>query len=186
MKTFEDIEKICGLLIMKKGFDGGIGVLFRNRKRYGTVIWSNGGGWEHVSVTPFKRNYTPTWDDMVWVKNLFFYSEEYAVELHPARHDYVNNVENCLHLWRCTSADQPIPPTWMVGVKDTVDEFDRKARKIAAEAEKYGSEELEAKMTCDKCINYERCKEINMEPFNGELEAVPVGHCVLWQEKEEY
>ena len=81
------------------------------------MIWSNGGGWEHVSFTPFKRFYTPSWDDMCRIKNIFFYPEECAVQYHPPESEYVNNVPNCLHIWRPTEQEMPMPPSWMVGTK---------------------------------------------------------------------
>lgn len=32
----------------------------------------NGVCWECVSFAPFKRYYTPSWDDMCRIKNIFF------------------------------------------------------------------------------------------------------------------
>lgn len=59
-------------------------------------IASNGGGWEHVSVSPCnrKRATPPTWAD----------------QFHPPRSEYVNIHPYCLHLWRPTSQDMPRPP----------------------------------------------------------------------------
>lgn len=38
------------------------------------VVASNGGGWEHVSVSPASRNRTiaPTWEEMCEIKRMFF------------------------------------------------------------------------------------------------------------------
>lgn len=76
------------------------------------VIASNGGGWDHVSVTPCntKRKTCPTWEEMCHIKDMFFEPDEWAVEYHPAKEDYVNNHALCLHLWRPTSADLVTPP----------------------------------------------------------------------------
>lgn len=117
MKTFNEIKKLPNLLIVNTTADGGMGELFRAGKRYGTVIWSNGGGWEHVSVCPFKRSHTPSWDEMCSFKDMFFYDYETVIQYHPAKDEYVNNLPNCLHLWRPITEKLPTPPSIMVGTK---------------------------------------------------------------------
>lgn len=77
------------------------------------VIASNGGGWEHVSVSPCnqKRKLCPTWEEMCAVKDMFFDAEETVMQLHPPVSDYVNNHPYCLHLWKPTGDIQiPRPP----------------------------------------------------------------------------
>ena len=66
------------------------------------VVASDGGGWDHVSVTPCnrKRQTCPTWEEMCAIKDMFFYPEEAAVQYHPPQSQYVNNHPYCLHLWR--------------------------------------------------------------------------------------
>ena len=79
--------------------------------RYGitfTVIASWGEGWDHVSVSLLNR--IPAWDEMCWVKDLFFEPEEIAVQFHPRASEYKNVHPNCLHLWRCQDEPQPTPP----------------------------------------------------------------------------
>lgn len=117
MKTNEELKSTPNLLIIRTGVDGGIGEMYRCGKRFGSVIWSNGCGWEHVSVHPYKNRYTPSWEDMCALKDMFFYDDEVVVEYHPAKSEYVNNLSNCLHLWRPTDAVMPTPPSIMVGVK---------------------------------------------------------------------
>lgn len=75
-------------------------------------IASNGGGWEHVSVSPCnrKRATPPTWAEMCEIKHMFFEDEEAVVQYHPPKSEYVNNHPYCLHLWRPTSQDIPTPP----------------------------------------------------------------------------
>lgn len=75
-------------------------------------IASNGGGWEHVSVSPCnrKRATPPTWAEMCEIKHMFFEDEEAVVQFHPPRSEYVNIHPYCLHLWRPTSQDMPRPP----------------------------------------------------------------------------
>lgn len=72
----------------------------------------NGGGWEHVSVSPCnrKRATPPTWAEMCEIKHMFFEDEEAVVQFHPPRSEYVNIHPYCLHLWRPTSQEMPRPP----------------------------------------------------------------------------
>ena len=71
-------------------------------------------GWEHVSVSLSNR--TPTWAEMCFVKDLFWDEQEVVMQLHPARSDYVNNHQHCLHLWRPINEKLPIPPGRFVGI----------------------------------------------------------------------
>lgn len=69
-------------------------------------------GWDHVSVSIVNaKNVSrmPDWDEMCWVKNLFFEPTECVVQFHPSDEDYVNMHPNCLHLWRCIEWF-PTPP----------------------------------------------------------------------------
>lgn len=82
------------------------------------VIASNGGGWEHVSVSPCnrKRKNCPTWEEMCAIKDMFFEPEERVVQYHPPKSEYVNNYEYCLHLWRPIVDEMPFPPSIFVGI----------------------------------------------------------------------
>src|ERR1700722_9587657 len=62
------------------------------------MIASDGAGWDHVSVSLGRR--CPTWDEMCWVKRLWFDDHETVIQYHPAAANYVNNHSFCLHLWR--------------------------------------------------------------------------------------
>lgn len=62
------------------------------------IIVSDGGGWDHVSVS--LPNKCPSWDSMCEVKRMFFRDDEVAFQLHPAKAQYVNFHPHCLHLWR--------------------------------------------------------------------------------------
>lgn len=80
------------------------------------VIATRGHGWEHVSVSLNDR--CPTWDEMCWIKNLFFEPDECCMQLHPPEADYVNHHPYCLHLWRPANSlvgTIPRPPAEMVG-----------------------------------------------------------------------
>lgn len=77
-------------------------------------IASDGGDWEHVSVS-IDRKRTPSWEQMCFVKDLFWESEACVIQYHPPLSRYVNNMEFCLHLWRPIDCGEiPFPPTWMV------------------------------------------------------------------------
>ena len=79
------------------------------------IIVSDGEGWDHVSVSTQAR--CPTWQEMCWVKDLFFSSSEVVIQYHSAKRDYVNNHPYCLHLWKPHGLEIPIPPASMVGIK---------------------------------------------------------------------
>lgn len=81
------------------------------------VIASDGGGWEHVSVSRGHSRRCPNWDEMCEVKRLFWGDDETVAQYHPKRSVYVNNCGNCLHLWKKVGAEFDLPPTWMVGFK---------------------------------------------------------------------
>lgn len=65
--------------------------------------------WEHVSVSRLDR--TPTWAEMDRVKRFFWEDHETVMQLHVPRNSHVNLHPNCLHLWRPTGAEIPLPPT---------------------------------------------------------------------------
>lgn len=100
--------------------DGGNGAfkVFVHGKSF-NVIASNGGGWEHVSVSPGSpnRKKCPTWEEMCAIKDMFFEPEETVVQYHPPKSDYVNNHPYCLHLWRPIGQEVPRPPAIFVGLK---------------------------------------------------------------------
>jgi hypothetical protein len=54
---------------------------------------------------------------MCKLKDMFFYPEETVLQYHPAQSQYVNQLGNCLHLWRPQHYEIPLPPTVLVGVQ---------------------------------------------------------------------
>lgn len=81
------------------------------------VLWSAGDAevtWQHVSVSA--RGRCPTWEEMSWVKELFFEDEEAVMQLHPPRSQYVSQHPYCLHLWRPNVGGIPLPPSIAVGI----------------------------------------------------------------------
>lgn len=63
-----------------------------------SIIASTDNGWEHISVTLANR--TPTWDEMCYVKKVFFEDEDLCLQFHPRKSQYVNAHEHCLHIWK--------------------------------------------------------------------------------------
>ena len=137
MKNTDEIISHPRLIVGRIGNDGGNGLLSMPLWK-GSVIWSNGAGWEHVSVSPESMRITPSWDDMCRIKDMFFYEDEAVIQIHPPKAEYVNNMPNCLHLWRCTYKDMVLPPSVLVGVRKSQTQAEfieelREAYKIAGE-----------------------------------------------------
>lgn len=86
------------------------------------VMVSDGLGWEHVSVTLITHKKAvercPTWEEMCFIKDLFFYDTERVVQFHPPKDEYVSNHPFCLHLWRPIGVELPFPAPIMVGIKE--------------------------------------------------------------------
>lgn len=72
-------------------------------------------GWEHVSVSLATR--CPTWEEMCFVKALFWKDDEVVFQLHPAKDKWISNHPYCLHMWRKIDADPPLPPGIFVGIQ---------------------------------------------------------------------
>lgn len=75
--------------------------------------------WEHVSVSLPHR--TPTWQEMCWIKDLFFRDDEVVIQFHPAKQDYVNHHPYCLHMWRWTAGAFPLPDPILVGPRGGIE-----------------------------------------------------------------
>ncbi len=115
------IESNKSLQVFMKSIDGGNGIIKLPRDNKAghtkaTIVWSWGAGWEHVSVAPLNGS-MPKWEDMCFVKDMFFGDDEWVVEFHPPKSEYVNNMPNCLHLWKPIDAEMPTPPSILTGIK---------------------------------------------------------------------
>ena len=82
-----------------------------------SFVASWGGGWDHVSVSPLKKKIVPSWEMMCQVKDIFFKPDEAVIQIHPPKDEYVNNIPNCLHLWRKSDGEMTLPPSFMVGLR---------------------------------------------------------------------
>lgn len=80
-------------------------------------IASDGLGWEHVSVHVENRGKerTPYWDEMNFIKDLFWDEEDAVIQIHAPKSEYVNRHENTLHLWRPIGVELHLPDKRMVG-----------------------------------------------------------------------
>lgn len=81
------------------------------------VIATNGMGWEHASISVYKQNRCPSWEEMCAVKQLFWTDEETVVQYHPPKAEYVNNHPYCLHLWKPIKGEIILPPSILIGIK---------------------------------------------------------------------
>ena len=107
MKSFDEIRGDRRFQGESKSDDGGRGWITLRGKIF-LVVYSNGGGWDHVSVSLANR--CPTWEEMCEIKGVFFGPDECCVEYHPAERDYVNIHPYCLHIWRPQNKEMPTPP----------------------------------------------------------------------------
>lgn len=99
--------------------DGNNGAFaFLKDHTYFFIIASDGEGWEHVSVhcRKFGKDQTPTWDEMCFIKSLFWDDLDVVIQYHPSSKDYINNHKNTLHLWRPDFTELPKPPKYLVGI----------------------------------------------------------------------
>ena len=77
--------------------------------------------WEHVSVTlgqaknPHPVNRCPTWEEMCYVKDLFWDKDDVVVQFHPPESEYVSTHDYCLHLWRKQNQNFETPDPVLVG-----------------------------------------------------------------------
>jgi hypothetical protein len=87
----------------------------------------NLGAWEHVSVSLHNR--CPGWEEMCFIKDLFWDDSECVVQFHPAKADYINAMPYCLHLWKPKKPIE-LPPSIALAPK-VPEEQKRKAKRSA-------------------------------------------------------
>lgn len=80
---------------------------------------SDGMGWEHCSISialPGKQALRcPTWEEMCYIKDLFWDKEDCVIQYHPSKDQYVNRHPFVLHLWKPINQVIPIPDKSMIG-----------------------------------------------------------------------
>lgn len=96
-----------------KGMTG----IFRIRaKRFNSELYvfsSQSLGWDHLSISKIpkgRKQKLPSWEEMCYIKDLFFDYEERVIQYHPKRSEYINDNPNVLHLWKIQSKEFPSPP----------------------------------------------------------------------------
>lgn len=100
-------------IVGNQGADGAL-FLIKFEGRNFAVVASNGGSWDHVSVS--LPNRCPNWREMCFVKQLFWNDDEVVIQYHPAKQDYINNCPTCLHMWKPQNEVLPMPDKIMVGI----------------------------------------------------------------------
>lgn len=63
--------------------------------------------WEHVSVMPAKGKRLPSYQEMNFIKMLFWEPEDEVIHFFPKESEHCNLVDNCLHLWRPIGVKMP-------------------------------------------------------------------------------
>jgi len=103
------------------GFDGAFLITDYGGARLKIISCDGAGpeaqGWEHVSVGCNGR--PPQWDEMCFVKALFWGDDETVVQYHPRKDDYVNHHPFVLHLWKRDGEEFELPPAEFIGPKTT-------------------------------------------------------------------
>lgn len=110
-------HRIRGGLLGSSSQDGNNGVfIIPYGKLTLSVVCSDEEGWDHVSVSvDINPPRLPTWEEMCYVKDLFFRDEETVVQFHPKRSAYRNVNPWVLHLWRDQSIEYSLPPGKFIG-----------------------------------------------------------------------
>lgn len=88
--------------LVRNGLKAGLITLPKGQKA-SVVVGRNEDGMEHVSIQLFCDR-LPKWNEMCYVKDLFWGEEEEVVQIHPKKSQYVNFTE-ALHLWRPVDGD---------------------------------------------------------------------------------
>ncbi len=82
-------------------------------------IVSDGYGWDHISVeveipSPLTKQRLPRWEEMCFIKDLFWGEDECVIQYHPKKKDYINCHNYVLHLWKPQHGSIPMPPRKLV------------------------------------------------------------------------
>jgi len=75
---------------------------------------SDGEGWRHLSVSNAQKKLIPSWYTMCRLKSSFFGDEDWVVQFHPGKSDYINDHPSCLHLWQPLNDELPHPSFTLV------------------------------------------------------------------------
>ena len=107
---------------VKRDGEGVYGIVAQHGIRNLTVIYSHsdlhdGREWLHVSVTKADQT-TPTWEEMMYVKNIFIGDDIEAYQVAPPAERYVSIHDNCLHWWACYTEPGGVLPKFEAGSEE--------------------------------------------------------------------
>lgn len=116
----QEADRLYGTLDDERSIGGAFEVRYvdRGMARWIRVIASSGFDqhgninpevpFDHLSVSLPTR--CPTWEEMEFIKRLFFKPGEVCYQLHVGEANHVNIHDYCLHIWRPVDQDIPLPP----------------------------------------------------------------------------
>src|SRR5215510_12883173 len=105
MRSLAHISLLPNVKVVQVEEEGGAFYVWNGHRAF-KVIASHGMNWDHVSVSTRER--CPTWDEMEFIKRMFFNDDEVAMQLHVAPSDHINCHPYCLHLWRPQDKEIPL------------------------------------------------------------------------------
>lgn len=115
VKNGESTSEIAETLnIKRKSINHALGERGRKLIQDENTKWNGPDFWDHVSVSLPDNSRCPTWDEMCFIKNLFFRDDETVVQFHPKKSEYINNHPYTLHLWRPHAYDYSLPMQLLV------------------------------------------------------------------------
>jgi hypothetical protein len=120
MKTPNKYRVTKGVMSSDDSYgNNGFFIIPLSNRTYLQVISSDEMDWEHVSVVSVsdKKPRTPSWSEMCKVKDMFWEENDCVIQYHPPKSEYVNNHQNCLHLWKPKNSEIIMPPSELVGIK---------------------------------------------------------------------
>jgi hypothetical protein len=82
-----------------------------------TIVSSGDKGipWEHVSISVLNQDRCPTWEEMSFIKSIFWLPTETVIQFHVPDNEHRNVHPYTLHLWRPLNTEIPRPPSITVG-----------------------------------------------------------------------
>ena len=119
-----EADKMYGTKAEERALGGAFLVPFKRegdlrQRQWLRVIASSGAdqpaeyAFDHLSVSLSNR--CPTWEEMDYIKRLFFKPEEVAYQLHMPPSDNISMHPYCLHIWRPVKEKIQLPPADTVG-----------------------------------------------------------------------
>lgn len=86
----------------------------RGEKREELIVFSEvGRGWEHVSVSVLRKPRHPTWEEMYYVRDMFWPRDEPVLQFYTTKSDSLS-----LHLWRAMDQELRLPDPLLPGEKE--------------------------------------------------------------------